>query len=135
MSKWWWGGVVGIVGLLVVVAVWQAGRVSVETAQVSPTPLPPAAVVETESMVDRQGRLVENEPGTARVGYGLVVENQEKLFLDLSGFTAASVAGYLNQQVTVRGPIIRNRLYDSATNTQDETETRYMLVKEMKLAP
>jgi hypothetical protein len=128
MNKWWWVGLFGVVVVMVVVAV---GRVS-------PTPVPtsvPTPVVETESMVDRQGRLVENEPGTARVGYGLVMENQEKLFLDLSEFTTASTAGYLNRQVTVRGPIIRNRLYDPATNTQDETETRYMLVKEINLAP
>ena len=109
---------VGIVGLLVVMAVWQ----------VFPTSL-------LAPMVDRQGRLVENEPGIARVGYGLVLENQEELWLDLSGFATASVAGYLNQQVTVRGPIIRNRLYDPATKAQDETETRYMLVKEISLAP
>lgn len=126
MSKWWWVGLAGVV-TLVVVAVWQ----------VSPTPTPgqtPPPVVQEEVSVEIKGKLVENEPGTARVGYSVVAES-ETVLADLSELASASVAAYLNKEVVVTGPRLRRRLYNPREQTWYETETRYMLVKQIELAP
>lgn len=127
MSKWWWLGLAGVVIVVMVVAGWQ----------VSPTPAPvltPPPVIQEEFSVEIKGKLVENEPGTARVGYSVVAEN-ETVLADLSEFASASVAAYLNKEVVMTGPRLRRRLYNPREQTWYETETRYMLVKEIKLVP
>lgn len=137
MNKWWWVGVIGVVIGLGVVAYFSSSPARKaapgEAGQPTPGQTPPP-VIQEEVSVEIKGKLVENEPGTARVGYSVVAE-KETVLADLSEFAGASVAAYLDKEVVVTGPRLRRRLYNPREQTWYETETRYMLVKEIKFAP